>query len=118
MLAPHSHAIQQSAARSDTRTSPSNRRVDGIAIADLAPEHEVQAVDGVAKDGDQVVHIRCLVRRPIAGSSALPGGTLIGDEHIGRRLGRTRTGQLSRVEAVPDIGSISAGVWTVGGSSG
>lgn len=59
----------------------------------------IGAADSVAKDGEHIVHIRCLVRRPIAGAAALSAWTLIGDEHIGRRLGRTRAGHRDFMEA-------------------
>jgi hypothetical protein len=52
----------------------------------------IRPADSVAKNGDHILHIRCLVRRPIAGGAPLPVWNLIGDEHIGRRLGRTRDG--------------------------
>lgn len=60
----------------------------------ICPEcsEPIRAVDSVAKDGNAVVHIRCLDRRPIAGGNALPAWALIGDEHIGRRLGLTKVG--------------------------
>jgi hypothetical protein len=50
----------------------------------------IRPIDSVAKNEEQIVHIRCL--RPIAGGVPLPAWALIGDEHIGRLRGRTRAG--------------------------
>jgi hypothetical protein len=53
--------------------------IDPICPACSTP---IRPTDCVAKDGEKVVHVRCLTPRPIAGGAAAPAWGLIGDERI------------------------------------
>jgi hypothetical protein len=91
---------------------PLARLVSETAADPICPgcSEPIRATDSVAKDGGRIVHMQCLIRRPIAGGQALPAWTLIGDEHIGRRLGTTPAGHREFMAACAEVSRASASI--------
>jgi hypothetical protein len=53
----------------------------------------------VVRDGADVLHARCAVKRPIAGGSSATPWAVIAEEQLGRRWGRTRSGHREFITA-------------------
>ena len=70
----------------------------------------IRPADSIAKDGGDIVHIRCFgVRRhQIAGGCSPDAWTLIGDWHFGRHLGTTRLGHTEFLTACAETRSAAA----------
>jgi hypothetical protein len=70
----------------------------------------IEPADAIVKDGATLLHSDCFVSppRPIAGGGALSAWTLLGDEHIGRRLGTTVAGHRDFMAACADVRWASA----------
>jgi hypothetical protein len=82
------------------------RTPDLVCPACLQP---IRPAESVAKEGADVVHIRCLGARPrqIAGGCAPDPWTLIGEWHVGRHLGLTRIGHAEFMIACAEVRSAS-----------
>ena len=71
----------------------------------------IRPTESIVKDGTELVHVGCFRRRrQIAGGLGLSAWALIGDEHIGSRLGRTRAGHRQFMEVCAEVCSLSAAV--------
>jgi hypothetical protein len=90
-----------------TARKPLARRAP-TAVAELiclACGKPIEPPQSLVREGDTLLHASCFVdrARPIAGGGTLPAWTLIGDEHIGRLLGTTRTGHQDFMAACAEV---------------
>lgn len=76
----------------------------------LACARPIEPAQSLVKDGANLLHAGCFVDRPhpIAGGGPLAAWPLIGDQHIGRRLGTTRDGHQEFLAACADVRWASA----------
>jgi hypothetical protein len=70
----------------------------------------IERSDGAVKEGTHVLHLRCFIRRPIAGGSRPSAWTIIAEEHAGIRRGITPEGHRELIAACAETLSTSVDV--------